>query len=310
MFDHWKPDGETVTHAGMEMSPEMQFIIPPPPEIGAIQTAFTNVGLKAPMTTTKRMIYSVLVFAVCLIAAGLICWFAMEPEPGEVLNIALISIGIAVVPGLITFFLVSSPFEVSYVGDRGAALFQYNDPEEPPKRSDVLIFADAEDIKTAETRHYTNGVYTGTNYSYSWHDISGNAIMTLAGNYNGENGVPKNVQDRYFFTLMCENIYNKVRIQKLADDFEKNGFVSFNIAKGKVVNVGDGYLEFDFNGKVDRVPSEDIKNLSIDSGTFRIDTKDARFFGSKGKFRFQYGQMGNAQLFLYALSDLAGFEFN
>ncbi|MEL7499828.1 MAG: hypothetical protein AAFN77_19650 [Planctomycetota bacterium] len=311
MINEWKPDfDELTTHSGQPLSPEMRFVVPPPPEIGEIKTAFTNVGVKKPMTTGKRIFYSVLVMLLCVIALSLIMYFGMQPKMDELPILILVNVGISAIPAMLVYFFVNVNFEVSYVGGDGAARFQMKDPEEQPHKSDVVVFADAADIKTAETRHFTNGVYTGTSYSYSWHDADGRSLMTLGGNYHGQDGVPKKLDSPYFFALVCEAIYNENAIQRMADEFERNGFVSFNIAKNKKVKVGDGYLEFDFGGKVDRVSSEDIKSLSIDSGTFKINTNDASFFGSKGKFRFQYGQMGNAQLFLYALEQLAGFQFD
>ena len=59
-----------------------------------------------------------------------------------------------------------------------------------------------------------------------------------------------------------------------------------------------------------RLTSADIKTLNIANGTFSIQTHEARWFSSKGKFSFEYGGMGNAKLFLYALERLAGYTFS
>jgi hypothetical protein len=76
-----------------------------------------------------------------------------------------------------------------------------------------------------------------------------------------------------------------------------------------VVRVGPGFLELFFGGQTTRLTQADIKSVSINNGWFYLTTHDAKWFSSKGKFSFAYGEISNAQMFLICLEKLMGYSF-
>lgn len=78
--------------------------------------------------------------------------------------------------------------------------------------------------------------------------------------------------------------------------------------RNDAVRVGPGFMEFCFKGSTERVPVDAIKSLSVNNGVFAIHTNDAKWFSSKGKFSFEYGRLGNAHMFIFALEQLLGYE--
>ena len=60
----------------------------------------------------------------------------------------------------------------SYVGTEGVARFICAGHRENLERGEVFLFWDATDLRTATTRHYTNGVYQGTEYRFDWIDAA------------------------------------------------------------------------------------------------------------------------------------------
>jgi len=73
--------------------------------------------------------------------------------------------------------------------------------------------------------------------------------------------------------------------------------IAFRVdAAGKrVVRVGPGFLEFHFGDGPVRVTGEEMGKVSLDQGHFSILHKDAKWYRSAGKYRFQYGAMANGK---------------
>lgn len=85
--------------------------------------------------------------------------------------------------------------------------------------------------------------------------------------------------------------------------------MDFVVNRNDHVRVGQGYIEFNFGKRRERMNAEDIAAFSINSGTFSVKHKDASWLGSRGKYSFSYANVGNAQLFLIALNAFVGLRF-
>ncbi len=304
----WNPPADVVTHAGTPLEPDMQFIVPPPAEIGDVQTAWSTIGSKQDISTQMHLLLcagvALLVFAIL----GAIAYFSFE-NTKEMPQILIGSAVIGLIVGVIAFLTTKTRHYISYVGNLGAARYFFKRPEDGPTKTEILVYANARDLVASQTQNFTNGIYSGTVYSFRWKDGSGRDLLKVAGTYHSKAGTPK-PKDVFNFACSIENAYNHSTMDRFADEFERNGSIQFPVGRGNSVRVGDGFLEFDFGGKRDRVEASDIKRLSIQEGTFYVDTHEARFFGSKGKFRFQYSEMSNAQVFLFAMEQLAGFQID
>jgi hypothetical protein len=73
--------------------------------------------------------------------------------------------------------------------------------------------------------------------------------------------------------------------------------------------VGPGFLEFHFGGEPVRVSKPEIASVTLGAGRFSFKHKDAKWFSQAGKYTFNYGAMGNAQVFLLALDSLMGYRW-
>lgn len=75
----------------------------------------------------------------------------------------------------------------------------------------------------------------------------------------------------------------------------------------QLVRVGKGFLEFVTpQGEAQRAMVADIREAKLHSGQFQFKHQDARWWSGQGKYRFTYGSMPNARLFLLCLRQLAG----
>ena len=56
---------------------------------------------------------------------------------------------------------------------------------------EVFTFREATELRTSQTRRYTNGVYQGTDYTYTWTDVTGRKRYTVSGHAQQRGGQPR-----------------------------------------------------------------------------------------------------------------------
>lgn len=299
-LDNWEPAEGVVTHGATEIPEDMHFFRDPPADIGEVKTAWsTLLHGKKPMAMGTRFFAGAITAAI-IIAIGLV----LSAPPGD-----LICYIVGPIVGIIVWVVLGFKHTCSYVGSAGMARYVLKGSLDAEPTEEVLVFSEASDLTSGQTRHYTNGVYTGTNYNFVWTDAGGSTLLKLNGQYSSKEGFPK-VKDPFHFARVGEILWNDHLAARLQAELDEHGSVEFPVNKNDFVRVGAGFLEFDFKGNVQRVPAEEIKKLNISGGTFTIHTNDAGWFGSKGKFSFNYGQLGNASMFIFSLEQLLGYEFD
>lgn len=296
----WEPDEGVVTHGATDIPETMQFFVNPPPEIGEVATAYSTLQHgKKPMAMGTRFFIGALIAAI-----GLGVGFAIGNSP-----IDIICAIVGPVLGLGVWLALGFKHTCSYVGKAGMARYVLKGSLDAEPVEEVLVFADASDLTASQTRHYQNGIYTGTNYAFTWTAADGGKLLTLKGTYSSKEGFPK-TKDPYHFARVGEIVWSDHISERMQAELDEHGSVEFAVNKRDFIRIGPGFIEFEFKGDVQRVPVEEIKKLNIGGGTFTIHTNDAGWFGSKGKFSFNYGSLGNASMFITALERLLGYEFD
>jgi len=188
----------------------------------------------------------------------------------------------------------------SYVGQLGAIRYLLKGNLNNQPLAQYIEFSKATELRTAATRHYYNGVYTGTSYSHKWTDAAGRPVLTLSGRHSGNKGLPKS-GDPFHFASAAEIAWSMFLLNRADNELAQTGSLRFNIDARKTVIVGPGFIEFHFGDRTDRCEAADIKSINLNQGTFSIQHRDAKWYSSKGKFSFPYGAMPNARLFLLVL---------
>ena len=155
-------------------------------------------------------------------------------------------------------------------------------------------------MRTAQTRHYYNGIYTGTSYSFLWTDAAGRKVLGLSGRHQGKNALPK-PGDPFHFANATEIAWSMFLLARADAELAEHGALRFNVGGNKWLVIGPGFIEFHFGGRTDRCEAGDIKSIALSQGQFAILHRDAKWYSSKGKFSFPYGNMANARLFLLVL---------
>lgn len=296
-----------IDHRGEPLAQGMDFFAPPPTEIGALKSAHSNLKQDERPYEPGNRLAMTLGLGIAGAAGG--WWFQRYLEvrdPSWQFGWpALGFLGLAIGAWLATEFSKT----VSYVGQQGIARIRCKKTRDEVVSQDVFLFEKAVELRTGQTRHYTNGVYTGTTYFFNWTNQGGKTVYTLQGRYQSEKGDPA-AGDQYHWASAAEIAWSNWYINdpKVAAD----GTLKFFLSSGDCVAVGNGYLDLRFGGKTARCDCADIASVTINNGQFTIKRKDASigWFSSTGVFSFPYASMGNVKIFMFALDRLAGLSIN
>jgi hypothetical protein len=169
----------------------------------------------------------------------------------------------------------------------------------------VLRFVDAAELRASQTRQFVNGVYAGTEYDFRWSDASGRELLRLKGTHRGKDGTPK-PGDAFHFAAAAEVAWSVHYLERAQAQLEKEGSIAFRVDGRRVVRVGPGFMEFHFGDEPVRVAAEEMGDIGLGDGQFSFKHKDAKWYRSAGKYRFQYGAMANGKVFFLVMDKLMG----
>jgi hypothetical protein len=286
--------------AGRPRTADRVFFAPPPEQIGPLFRAESSLKAgKRPMSAAMR-----------LVIAGLCCipslffvylWIVNARNDPDAAVMMFILFVVTFLLGLaLPLYLTRFRATCAYVGQLGATRYTLKGKLENKPAAAFIDFQGAAELRTAQTRHFVNGVYTGTTYNFTWTNPQGRRLLTLKGQHKGKDGLPK-PGDPFHFALASELAWSMFLLNRADAELAEHGALSFRIDAKKAVVIGPGFIEFHFNGRVDRCEAQDIKTISLSQGAFSIHHRDAKWYSSKGKFSFPYGNMANARLFLLTL---------
>ncbi len=296
----WIPSASVTNHNGDPLPPDRVFFAPPPPEIGEVVSAYSTLPTgKRPMPWLSRMALSG--FAGSAGAAALHFLGVQE----TVLQVLCF---LALAP--LVWWLTGFSHKVSYVGKEGIARLRCQGRPDHVTRTEVFRFDSAAELRTGQTRHYTNGVYTGTSYNFTWTGPDGRKKFRLNGTYHGEKKPPK-PKDPFHFAEAAEVAWSIYLFDQASRELETNGSIRFNLGGSDWIAVGPGFVDLSRKGNVERWTPQEIGGLTIGDGVFKIKRTDAKegWFSSQGVFQFRYQSMANARLFLIAIQRLLGYQF-
>jgi len=304
----WLPPADVTRHAGGTIPPEMEFFVAPSPEIGKIISADSSLTTAMkPMDASKKWMFILLgTFVAGSFFQSLIVVLGLTVA--GFWQIAVIIVALSV--GVLIHAKTSFSHQCSYVGDRGIETHRFFGDRLGKKVTKSLKFAEAVDLYTAQTQMYTNGIYTGTTYSYKWTKTDGKKFL-LAGQYHNKKGWPAE-NHPWHLANTGEAEWSNYRLQFLNLELEKTGYIEFAMSGNpKAVRVGNGFMEFVLkDNSVQRVAINDMKDISLGEGYFKFAHNDARWWSGKGKFSFSYANLPNAKLFLFCLDRLAGIRWS
>ncbi|MCA9600078.1 MAG: hypothetical protein KC776_42540 [Myxococcales bacterium] len=304
-------------HDGSAAGPDDDFLVTPDPSIGEVVSASTNRTLRGYHKGTSNLVNRIALAVLGLIFGGMVSFAIVRGGVdflGDLLDLDmdrdLLSLaGLAggavggIVFGLVGFFfpLLFRKPTATWVGKQGVM-------RRIKKRTELLRFADADELKVARTRHYYNGAYTGTSYDYAWFK-NGARMFRINGRYHdGKNVSPV---DPVNFAFAAERAWTGFRLRQIEEQMKREGVVRFR-AGGDWLGVGDGFIEIGWRGAVEQLPKAAIQSLTLSQGTLIIKRQGAKegLFRSEGVFRFPVAGIGDFRTFLVVLEVFTGFKFD
>ena len=298
---------DTPGHCGTPRDPGFELFAAPPPEIGQVLSADST--LRAGKDGLSPAIRLILIALSAGVGVGFIAWafqnVSAQMRPGPILA-GLVTTGM--LPLLTWHFTRFAP-KSTFVSREGLYEAKLKGTRGGPIVDRTLLFRDAAELITGQTRHYTNGVYTGTTYEYKWINFQGQPIFGLSGRYRSSKGTPK-PGHAFYFGAAGELAWSRHYLERAAEQLDKEGAITFRVDAKRMLRVGPGFMEFHFGGDPQRVTCEDIAKVTLGGGQFSFKHKDAKWYASQGKFNFNYSKMANARVFLLALERLMGYRWS
>lgn len=194
----------------------------------------------------------------------------------------------------------------SYVGQLG--LQEHVKYHLAGPKTTIVRFADCNALQVGRTRHYYNGAYTGTRYSYVWWDRQGKRAFAIEGQYNDMTA--RGPSDPVNFAFAAEVAWTGHKIAEIDRVIATQGMARFHVG-ADYVGVGKGFLEIGWRGQVVRLPKPEIQSLNLEQGWLVIKRTGAKegWFSSDGVFRFPVSGMADFSVFLIVLEEQTGFRF-
>ncbi len=170
-------------------------------------------------------------------------------------------------------------------------------------KSEIFRYADAISLTSQRTRHYVNGVYSGTRYNYTWWGPNGKRAFVIQGQYHEEaaglmRGKATVSHDPVMFGFAAERGWSRYRIAQVDREIAERGVTSFGTSGG-FIRIGKGFVEFEQGGKQERLDRGQIESASVQQGVLTIKRVGAKegWFSSDGVFRFPVAGLADFAVF-------------
>lgn len=300
-------DNEAIqNHGGGALHARDDFFNPPPPEIGEVVSAFTSLRKDAePMSPGARLSGALVAGGVGLVIGIVIALSIKAPFFQLLLPVLLAGIGLGIV-----LFATRFKHRCTYVGREGVARFSCAGSREQVS-GEVFCFKDAAELRTSQTRHYTNNIYQATQYSFTWTDIGGRTRFVIVGQHKSEAGTPP-AKAPFHFGAAAEMAWTQYLYGQVQAQLKMSGTVYFGLGGRNWVKLGERSISVHMNGVTTECDADDIAEVRIEQGTVQVRQTDAHegWFSSSGIFKFPYGSLANARLFLFLMDTLVEVRIN
>lgn len=297
--------GSYRNHVGEPLEDDREFAEPPPVEIGTLRSAYSTLRRGEPRPFLKKSLISAVVFGVVLVLCTAALAF-FTPQLGSDTGTIWGVWGLLAL--LLALFAVGSLklHECNYVGEKGYARFPFPGPsfkKISAKNTGSFLFERARVLYTSSTRHYHNGVYTGTYASFVWMDADGKPAFDLATHYHSfkENpGPEENVQ----FCRAAERAWSAWVVEKHREEWERMGQTGFPLRGGGGIFLTRHSILVRQGKKETEFGPGSLKGLSLHNGELRLHREGEKGgLFSQGPFTLPLAQVGNAQAFLTLASE-------
>jgi hypothetical protein len=301
-----EPDIVTLRNHGEGALPrDADFFASAPEAVGPVRSASTTLRVgKEPLNPGVRLlVIGAVGLGAMLLTAG-VEFVCQMTDPFWMVALPVI---VAAVAALITLGVTRFSHTCTYVGRDGVARFVCSGSRDRLTVSEVFLFREAVDLRTAQTHYYRNGAYQNTSFAYTWYDVGGRKRYAISGTHNSLNNTPP--PNHYFHYAKAAELAWTIY---LADDVDRqlqlSGSIHFNLSNGQWIRLGRGVVVIGFGGEPVELDARDVGAVQVQKGVVRIKRYDAEegWFSSRGVYKFDFASLANAQLFFFLMNKVVG----
>jgi hypothetical protein len=298
-------DEKLANHGGGPLPGDSDFFADPPEAIGPVLSAHTTLtARKQPWRSGGRLILAGIVGLAGLLVGAVIVvlatprgdfWQILWPTVGSLL-------GVGIAYGVTRFSHVCT-----YVGRDGVAKFTCSGSRDRVKDAGTFLFRDALELRTGQTVRYVNGVYQGTDYSFTWTDVGGRPRHVIGGTFRNQKGPPVTT-DLYHYGRAAEMAWTAYLLTQVKRQMALAGSVAFNLKNGHTLRVAPGKLILQMGGEPVEWNAEEIGGVLLDKGVVKVKRADAQegWFSATGVVKFPFDSLANARLFFHLVDKFLG----
>lgn len=291
----WLPSKDVLHHTGSAIRPNAVFFVAPPPEIGRVISADSTLTNPPSSSFKKIALWISLIGLLTAVLVSVRTWSLWPMPIVLVMTLAVLAV---------VAFCIS--YRCSFVGERGIAIAAVKQLRQSAPKEDVLLFEDATTLDSRQTSNYVNGRYTGTNHKYQW-TRKGQSDFVIEGGHDKKGALGSG--HPLSSAQAAENAWTQHLWPIACEDFRALGHVDFPMTIDiQMIRVEKDTLVFSLkNGKTHTASADDIVNLSLSSGFFQLQHKDATWWSGKGQCSFGINAIPNSKLFILCLQQFVGF---
>ncbi len=297
--------GPVNNHGGEPLHPKADFFAEAPEEIGPLVSAYSSLhqGVE-PWTLGGRLGLGAGIGFVGLL---LTFFIVAAINPRESIWYVFWPLILFVIFGGIAMACTGFTHSCTFVGRDGVAKYTCTGSRDSVTGEEIFRFRDAAELRTAQTRHYYNGAYTGTSYTYTWSDVGGRKRYVITGRHKSEKGNPPST-DPFQYARAAEIQWTVYLLDETFRAIELRGTVLFNLTGGQWIRLGQGHIILSTSADGEQWNRDEISAVKVDQGVVRIKRVDAKegWFSSEGVFKFNFDSLANAQLFFHLCEKLVG----
>lgn len=207
-----------------------------PDNIGEILYFDTNTPTDVPKSDFTYMLRKVAVFLLTAAAiAGL--WYVLDSIVWRCIWTALV-----VLIGWVVLIIQEFSGTDYFVGTDGYAEFTFSGNRENVIRTEVHTFDESDLLLHGEIRSFTNGIYTGTNYNFSFLSSDPAGVFKqshgVSSVYKHKEGGSNTGDIIYDFWCRVEQVYTGKMVEKYLKQLESDGEITFQVVQKSSIMKG------------------------------------------------------------------------
>lgn len=207
-----------------------------PDNIGEILYFDTNTPTDVPKSDFTYMLRKVAVFLLtAAVVAGI--WYALDSVVWRSIWTALV-----VLIGWVVLIIQEFSGTDYFVGTDGYAEFTFSGNRENVIRTEVHTFDESDLLLHGEIRSFTNGIYTGTNYNFSFLSSDPAGVFKqshgVSSVYKHKEGGSNTGDIIYDFWCRVEQVYTGKMVEKYLKQLESDGEITFQVVQKSSIMKG------------------------------------------------------------------------